>query len=93
MRMRRKRNLDERLLRCKDYLIEVSLSNLNAKEAVKQSQYLDFVKIFGNDNKVEMEIGCGKGKFICEKAIKNPDINFIGIEKITNVVISGYGAS
>ena len=41
---------------------------------------------FGNDNPVYAEIGCGKGKFIIQNAIENPDINFIGIERQTTIM-------
>lgn len=35
---------------------------------------------------LEIEIGMGKGNFILEHALKNPDINFIGIEKYQTVL-------
>ena len=35
-----------------------------------------------------MEIGCGKGGFVCELAKQNPDRNYIALEMVTNVVIS-----
>lgn len=44
-------------------------------------------EIFGNDNPLHIEIGMGKGKFITELALKNPDINYIGIEKFSSVLI------
>ena len=44
-------------------------------------------EIFGNENPVQIEIGMGKGKFIVENAIKFPDINFIGIEKYSSVML------
>lgn len=31
--------------------------------------------------KVFLEIGCGKGDFICQMALNNPDLYFIGVEK------------
>lgn len=31
-------------------------------------------------NALELEIGCGKGTFIAEKGIRNPDINYIGLD-------------
>jgi len=43
--------------------------------------------IFKNDNPVHIEIGMGKGKFIYTKALNNPNINFIGIEKFDSVII------
>ena len=37
--------------------------------------------LFNNNNPIEIEIGTGKGKFIINKALENPNINYIGIEK------------
>lgn len=34
-----------------------------------------------------LEIGTGKGKFLSELAIKNPDNNYLGIEKFSSVLI------
>ena len=45
-------------------------------------------KLFNNDNNIEIEIGTGKGKFIIEKALQNPNINFIGIEKYDSPLVS-----
>lgn len=42
---------------------------------------------FGNDNPIRIEIGMGKGKFITTLATENPDINYIGIEKYSSVLI------
>ncbi len=41
--------------------------------------------IFNNNQKIELEIGMGKGNFIINKALQNPKINYIGLEK--NLVI------
>ena len=41
---------------------------------------LDWAALFGNDNPVEMEIGCGKGTFITRQAVARPQVNFFGIE-------------
>lgn len=40
---------------------------------------------FSNNNPINIEIGMGKGKFILEMALKYPNINFIGVEKFSNV--------
>ena len=45
-------------------------------------------KFFGNDNKIEIEVGTGKGKFIISKALENPNINYIGIEKYDSPLVS-----
>ena len=44
-------------------------------------------EIFGNDNPIHIEIGMGKGTFIMESARRNPDINYIGIEKYSSVLL------
>lgn len=44
-------------------------------------------KLFKNNNPIYIEIGMGKGKFILENAISNPDINYIGIEKYDSVIV------
>lgn len=45
-------------------------------------------ELFSNDNDIEIEIGTGKGKFIISKAIMNPNINYIGIEKYDSPLVS-----
>lgn len=44
-------------------------------------------EVFGNNNPIHIEIGMGKGKFITQLAMKNPDINYVGIEKYSSVLI------
>lgn len=44
-------------------------------------------KIFGNDNPVHIEIGMGKGKFIHTMAKEHPQINYVGIEKYSSVLL------
>ena len=85
--MHRKSHLDERLAACGDLLTVADLTDKNMKTAAAQKEELDFLKIFKNSNPVHLEIGCGKGKFICELAARNPQINFIAVEKISNVLI------
>ncbi len=41
-----------------------------------------FCEIFGNANPVEVEIGCGKAKFLIARAVEYPQINFLGIDFI-----------
>ncbi len=38
-------------------------------------------QLFDNGKPVEIEIGCGKGRFIINSAIAYPEINYIGIER------------
>ena len=44
-------------------------------------------EVFGNDNPIHIEVGMGKGKFIMELARQNPDVNYVGIEKYSSVLI------
>lgn len=44
-------------------------------------------KAFGNDHPIRIEVGMGKGRFIHELALQNPDINYVGIEKYSSVLI------
>lgn len=43
--------------------------------------------VFGNDHPLRIEIGMGKGAFLMELARKDPDINYIGIEKYSSVLL------
>ncbi|MDF2801102.1 MAG: tRNA ((7)-)-methyltransferase [Anaerocolumna sp.] len=42
---------------------------------------------FENNNPIHIEIGMGKGRFICQLAKENPGINYIGIEKYSSVLL------
>ena len=44
-------------------------------------------EIFDNDHPIRLEIGMGKGQFIIEMANRNPDVNFIGIEMYSSVLV------
>ncbi|MEE1101692.1 MAG: tRNA (guanosine(46)-N7)-methyltransferase TrmB [Agathobacter sp.] len=41
----------------------------------------------GNDNPIHIEVGMGKGRFIMDLATLNPNINYIGIERYTSVLL------
>lgn len=90
MRMRKKRNFDERMLSCGDLLLARGIAGiLNMKEAAENYRNLiDFSVAFGNDNPVELEIGCGKGDFIISTAKARPNTNFLALEKMSNVILT-----
>lgn len=46
-------------------------------------------EVFKNNNPIHIEIGMGKGQFLSQLALRNPDINYIGIEKFTSVLLRG----
>lgn len=57
------------------------------QEAVQPDCPGTWHKIFGNDNPVHIEIGMGKGKFIYTMAKEHPEINYVGIEKYSSVLL------
>lgn len=86
MRMRKKKNLEPRLENCSDYLIDVPREKFEYG-VEPEKHLLDFEQLFGNNNPVRLEIGCGKGQFAREIASQNPDINFIAVEINKNVIV------
>ena len=86
MRMRRKKHLEERLAECGDMIIYMDREDRNF-EVKDTESILGFEELFGNSNPVELEIGCGKGQFICELAQRQPDTNFLAVEKASNVIV------
>ncbi len=86
MRMRKKKYLEQRLSCCKDNLIEYMTDEPNFDE-ITDVRYIDLEAYFGNSNPIRLEIGCGKGQFVCEMAMRFPEINFIAVEKASNVIV------
>lgn len=46
-------------------------------------------EVFENNNPIYIEIGMGKGQFLTTLAKQNPDINYVGIEKYSSVLLRG----
>ena len=90
MRMRKKRNFEARMEACGDLLLAQGANGiLNMKEAAENFRALvDFSQAFGNDNPVMLEIGCGKGGFVIELAKANPNVNYLALEKMSNVILT-----
>ena len=63
----------------------IAESSLVVHEPEKQKG--NWQQVFGNDHPVHIEIGMGKGRFICKMAKTHPDINYIGIEKYSSVLL------
>lgn len=87
MRMRKKKNLEARLEEVKEYILHTECEEKDFEKDVEKNLF-DYEEVFGNSNPVRLEIGCGKGQFICEMAKRNPDVNFIAVEKIKNVIVA-----
>lgn len=67
-----------------------------AEGAVTQNPYVVFEpesfrgrfhELFGNSHPIEIEIGMGKGRFIMELAALHPEVNYIGIERYSSVLL------
>ncbi len=67
-----------------------------SREVIGTSEYVihepekqkgNWKEIFGNGNPIHVEIGMGKGRFISELASIHPDINYVGIEKYSSVLL------
>ena len=76
MRMRKKKNGVQRLEDCDGLWIKQPES----KKGNWQAE-------FSQNAPLHIEIGCGKGGFITQLAAANPDINYIAIEKLIDVLI------
>ena len=44
-------------------------------------------EVFGNDNPIHIEVGMGKGRFLMDMATLNPEINYVGIEMYSSVLL------
>ncbi len=90
MRMRKKRNFEARMEACGDLLLAQGANGiLNMKEAAANYRALvDFSAAFGNNNPVVLEIGCGKGGFVIATAKAQPNVNFLALEKMSNVILT-----
>lgn len=80
MRHRKVKNLEPRIEAVRHYIIEDAKSN--------KGRWRQF---FGaaEDSRLYMELGCGKGKFLCAHAQADPDAHFVGIEGLDAVLIRG----
>ena len=76
MRQRNIKNLQEKLEQNSGFLVR-------DPETVKGR----WAELFGNDNPIYLELGCGKGKFISRMAQDHPDRNYIAIEGQSNVAL------
>ena len=76
MRMRKKKNLGARWERCATYLVDAP-DDMKGKWSER----------FGNDRPIHLEIGCGKGGFVTGMAKMYPDVNFIAVEKVQDVMV------
>ncbi|MBO5725723.1 MAG: tRNA (guanosine(46)-N7)-methyltransferase TrmB [Clostridia bacterium] len=88
MRMRKKKNLETRLEACRSKLIIIEREERDFNSADEIKEYIDFSPYFEKEQPIFLEIGCGKGQFVCEMAERHPEINYIAVEKVGNVIVS-----
>ena len=76
MRQRNIKNLDERMEKLKDFLVE------NPEEMKGKWR-----EAFGREGELLLEIGCGKGQFIIKHALNNPQKLYVAVEGQSNVLL------
>ena len=87
MRMRLKKHLDERILHVNGVLLAREGDDFY-KLTDEEKNFVKTVKeIFGNDNGLHLELGCGKGAFAITSAALHPERNYIAVEKLSNVIV------
>lgn len=70
--------------------IKGSRENIGASEYVvhePEQQKGKWKELFGNDHPIQLEIGMGKGRFLMDLAKLHPEINYVGIEKYSSVLL------
>lgn len=75
MRMRKKRNGQKRLRMLSSIIF------------TDPAALADPSSVFAADLPLRLEIGCGKGDFICGISEKEPDYNYIAMEKVDDVIV------
>ncbi len=74
---------------CSDVLLVAGRPMLNLKEAAENFRApIDLEECFHRSAPVELEIGCGLGTFIAEKAKREPDVDFLAVEICSNVILT-----
>lgn len=87
MRPRKIRNLTTRRENCSDLRISYTLDSFDYRTNEGNEKFFDIDEIFGRNAPLVMEIGCGKGQFVCEYARRNPDKNIIAVECVPTVLV------
>ncbi|MDO4544692.1 MAG: tRNA (guanosine(46)-N7)-methyltransferase TrmB [Bacillota bacterium] len=74
MRQRKAKDLEKRLQSCSAYMVE-------------EKHVQPWKKVFDREAELFLEIGCGKGSFIIQKALQNPQHDFIAVEGQETVIL------
>lgn len=87
MRMRLKKHLDERILHVNGVLLAREGDDFYKLTDEEKNFVKTVNEIFGNDNELRLELGCGKGAFAITSAARHPEYNYIAVEKLSNVIV------
>lgn len=74
MRMRKKKWAEPELNACEFFIKNPCYYKNNWKN------------FFKNERPLELEVGCGKGNFVSHKGLLNPDVNFLAVDLISNML-------
>ncbi|MCH5159523.1 MAG: tRNA (guanosine(46)-N7)-methyltransferase TrmB [Clostridiales bacterium] len=86
--MRLKKHLEERIAECGKILLAREGDGFFKLNEEERKQYqVNLTEIFGNGNRACLEIGCGKGAWAIQSATLHPDVNYIALEKLSNVIV------
>ena len=83
MRMRKKKHGDERISACSEYTCENPTQYKGAWRELFEKRLGESCK----GKRLELEIGCGKGSFITETAVRNPDTLYCAVERVRDVIM------
>lgn len=88
MRMRLKKHLDERIANCGSILLAREGNDFyNPEVYTNNDALIDLKGVFEKNQPICLELGCGKGGWAITSAQQNPDINYIAVEKLSNVIV------
>ena len=76
LRMRKRSNLGPRMEKCAEYLID--------DPAALRGKWLES---FPGYDRLYLELGCGKGRFTCEQALREPDVLLLALEKVPDAMV------
>ena len=63
------------------------------KPDVNNPEKIDVRSIFPGFDRFRLEIGCGKGRYVCGESEKNPDVAYFAVELLSDVIIHAAEAA
>lgn len=78
MRVRKMKNGEARFSACGDMIIKPNIEN---------PEKINVRSLFPGFTRFRLEIGCGKGRFVCGESERHPDVAYVAVELISDVII------